>query len=49
MNQTVRIFLCDDQAEVRDVLRHVISNLPGFGVSGEAATGPSPTSRIHST
>ena len=39
VNETARVFLCDDQLDVRGALRDVIANLPGFTVTGEAATG----------
>lgn len=39
-DKAMRVFLCDDQGEIRDALRAVIGSLPGFTVMGEAASGP---------
>lgn len=38
--ENVRVVLCDDQPAIRDVLRKVVGELPGFCVRSEAATGP---------
>lgn len=39
VNRAVRVFLCDDQPDIRNALNDVISALPGFTVTGQAATG----------
>lgn len=39
MNTSVRVFVCDDRAEVREAVRQVIDDLDGFTWMGEAATG----------
>jgi len=39
MNKAVRVFLCDDQDDIRSALSQVIGALPGFVVTGQAATG----------
>lgn len=36
---TRRVFLCDDQGDVRDALRQAVESVPGFAVVGVAADG----------
>lgn len=39
--RTTRVFLCDDQVDVRDALAEAVGSLPGFRVVGTAPDGPS--------
>jgi DNA-binding NarL/FixJ family response regulator len=36
-----RVFVCDDQAELRGALAHILDSLPGFEMVGEAIDGAS--------
>jgi len=46
---TCRVFVCDDQADIRHALTEIIERLPGFEKVGEAADGDALLEGLRST
>lgn len=46
---TCRVFVCDDQVDIREALSEIIERLPGFEKVGEAADGDGLLAGLRST